>query len=100
MCCLSVFLIVFHWFYRAGVPKGAKGALNRPLKSKQAPKPAEAFEDLRKEVFTMLCYLGPHLSHDPVLFAKIVRLGKGFMKEVIKILKHPFVESGRHNETA
>ncbi len=30
----------------------------------------------------MLGYLGPHLSHDPILFAKIVRLGKGFMKEV------------------
>ncbi len=24
----------------------------------------------------------PHLSHDPVLFAKVVRLGKSFMKEV------------------
>jgi len=31
----------------------------------------------------MLCYLGPHLSHDPILFAKIVRLGKAFMKEVL-----------------
>lgn len=30
----------------------------------------------------MLGYLGPHLSHDPILFAKIVRLGKAFMKEV------------------
>lgn len=30
----------------------------------------------------MLCYLGPHLSHDPILFAKVVRLGKAFMKEV------------------
>lgn len=30
----------------------------------------------------MICYLGPHLSHDPILFAKIVRLGKSFMKEV------------------
>ena len=29
----------------------------------------------------MLCYLGPHLSHDPVLFAKVVRIGKSFMKE-------------------
>ncbi|MEQ2168368.1 hypothetical protein GOODEAATRI_013591, partial [Goodea atripinnis] len=31
---------------------------------------------------SMFCYLGPHLSHDPILFAKIVRLGKAFMKEV------------------
>lgn len=30
----------------------------------------------------MLGYLGPHLSNDPILFAKIVRLGKAFMKEV------------------
>ncbi|KAL0176839.1 hypothetical protein M9458_029169, partial [Cirrhinus mrigala] len=52
-----------------------------PLRSKQAPRPAESFEDLSRDVFTMLCYLGPHLSHDPILFAKIVRLGKSFMKE-------------------
>ncbi|MGH0172612.1 UNVERIFIED_CONTAM: hypothetical protein FKN15_063864 [Acipenser sinensis] len=79
--CQLLHITIEPLYRRAGVPKGAKGALNQPLKSKQAPKPAEAFEDLRKEVFTMLCYLGPHLSHDPVLFAKIVRLGKGFMKE-------------------
>lgn len=30
----------------------------------------------------MLGYLGPHLSNDSILFAKIVRLGKAFMKEV------------------
>lgn len=33
----------------------------------------------------MFCYLGPHLSHDPILFAKVVRIGKSFMKEVSKI---------------
>ncbi|MEQ2212310.1 hypothetical protein XENOCAPTIV_029127, partial [Xenoophorus captivus] len=43
--------------------------------------PTESFEDLRKDTFSMFCYLGPHLSHDPILFAKIVRLGKAFMKE-------------------
>lgn len=67
---------------RAGVPKGAKGSLMTRLRNKQAPRQAETFEDLSKDVFTMLCYLGPHLSHDPILFAKIVRLGKSFMKEV------------------
>lgn len=56
----------------------------QPLKNKRAPQPAETFEDLRKDTFSMLCYLGPHLSHDPILFAKVVRLGKAFMKEVIK----------------
>lgn len=53
-----------------------------PLRNKRAPRPAETFEDLRKDTFSMLSYLGPHLSHDPILFAKIVRLGKAFMKEV------------------
>uniref|UniRef100_A0A672JPV9 THO complex subunit 2 n=1 Tax=Salarias fasciatus TaxID=181472 RepID=A0A672JPV9_SALFA len=48
---------------------------------RRAPQPAENFEDLRRDIFSMLGYLGPHLSHDPILFAKIVRLGKAFMKE-------------------
>lgn len=68
--------------FRVGVPKGAKGSPISPLPNKRAPKQADSFEDLRKEVFNMLCYLGPHLSHDPILFAKVVRLGKAFMKEV------------------
>ncbi|XP_065124054.1 THO complex subunit 2 [Paramisgurnus dabryanus] len=68
-------------YRRAGMPKGAKGGLMAPLRNKQAPQPAESFDDLSKDVFIMLCYLGPHLSHDPILFAKIVRLGKSFMKE-------------------
>lgn len=68
--------------FRAGVPKGAKGRQMRPLRNKRAPRPAESFDELRREVFGMLGYLGPHLSHDPILFAKVVRLGKGFMKEV------------------
>ncbi|XP_072520421.1 THO complex subunit 2 isoform X2 [Salminus brasiliensis] len=79
--CQLLHLIVEPLYRRAGVPKGAKGCLLKPLRSKQAPTPVETFEDLFKEVFTMLGYLGPHLSHDPILFAKIVRLGKNFMKE-------------------
>ncbi|XP_068267883.1 THO complex subunit 2 isoform X1 [Nyctibius grandis] len=69
-------------YRRVGVPKGAKGSPISPLPNKRAPKQADSFEELRKEVFNMLCYLGPHLSHDPILFAKVVRLGKAFMKEV------------------
>uniref|UniRef100_A0A6Q2Z6K4 THO complex subunit 2 n=1 Tax=Esox lucius TaxID=8010 RepID=A0A6Q2Z6K4_ESOLU len=79
--CQLVHLTVEPLYRRAGVPKGAKGCVMRPLRNKRAPRPAESFEDLRRDVFSMLCYLGPHLSHDPILFAKIVRLGKGFMKE-------------------
>ncbi len=75
---------VTHWSvpHRAGLPKGARGCVMHPLRSKLAPRPAESFEDLRRDTFSMLGYLGPHLSHDPILFAKIVRLGKAFMKEV------------------
>lgn len=80
-------------FYRAGVPKGAKGCVLKLLRNRQAPPPVESFEDLSKDVFTMLGYLGPHLSHDPILFAKIVRLGKSFMKEV-KELKNGIELSG------
>ncbi|XP_046906412.1 THO complex subunit 2 [Hypomesus transpacificus] len=79
--CQLLHLSVEPLYRRAGVPKGAKGCVLRPLRSKRAPRPAETFEDLRRDAFRMLCYLGPHLSHDPILFAKIVRLGKGFMKE-------------------
>ncbi|XP_041750983.2 THO complex subunit 2 [Coregonus clupeaformis] len=79
--CQLLHLTVEPLYRRAGVPKGAKGCVMRPLRNKRAPRPAESFEDLRRDVFSMLCYLGPHLSHDPILFAKIVRLGKGFMKE-------------------
>lgn len=68
--------------HRAGLPKGARGCVLQPLRNKRAPRPAETFEDLRRDTFSMLGYLGPHLSNDPILFAKIVRLGKAFMKEV------------------
>ncbi|XP_047462426.1 THO complex subunit 2 [Mugil cephalus] len=79
--CQLVHLTIEPLYRRAGVPKGARGCVMQPLRNKGALCPAESFEDLRRNIFSMLCYLGPHLSHDPILFAKIVRLGKGFMKE-------------------
>ncbi|XP_072302484.1 THO complex subunit 2 isoform X2 [Eucyclogobius newberryi] len=79
--CQLVHLTVEPLYRRAGVPKGARASVVRPLRNKRAPRPAETFEDLRRDTFSMLGYLGPHLLHDPILFAKIVRLGKGFMKE-------------------
>lgn len=78
-------LFIHFLFSRVGVPKGAKGSPINALQNKKAPKQAESFEDLRRDVFNMFCYLGPHLSHDPILFAKVVRIGKSFMKEVSKI---------------
>ncbi|XP_068813871.1 THO complex subunit 2 isoform X6 [Struthio camelus] len=79
--CQLVHVTIEPLYRRVGVPKGAKGSPIPSLPNKRAPKQADSFEDLRKEVFNMLCYLGPHLSHDPILFAKVVRLGKAFMKE-------------------
>ncbi|KAK2527352.1 Thoc2 [Columba guinea] len=79
--CQLVHVTIEPLYRRVGVPKGAKGSPISSLPNKRAPKQADSFEDLRKEVFNMLCYLGPHLSHDPILFAKVVRLGKAFMKE-------------------
>lgn len=61
--------------------------MHKPLSNQQAPPTVESFEDLGKDAVTMLGYLGPHLSHDPVLFAKTVRLGKSFMKEVRRSLR-------------
>ncbi|XP_049598530.1 THO complex subunit 2 isoform X1 [Syngnathus scovelli] len=79
--CQLLHLTVDPLYRGVGLPKGARGCVMNPLKNKRAPKPAESFEDLRREAFSMLGYLGPHLTHDPILFAKIVRLGKAFMKE-------------------
>lgn len=69
---------------RVGLPKGARGRPFNPLRSKGAPQLTENFEDLRRDTFSMLGYLGPHLSNDPILIAKVARLGKAFMKEVEK----------------
>ncbi|XP_072287393.1 THO complex subunit 2 [Pyxicephalus adspersus] len=79
--CSLIHITIEPLYRRVGVPKGAKGTRVSPLQSQKAPKPVEYFEDLRRDVFNMLCFLGPHLSHDPILLAKIVRLGKALMKE-------------------
>ncbi|GAB1302737.1 THO complex subunit 2 [Apodemus speciosus] len=79
--CKLIHITVEPLYRRVGVPKGAKGSPISALQNKRAPKQVESFEDLRRDVFNMFCYLGPHLSHDPILFAKVVRIGKSFMKE-------------------
>ncbi|XP_060039218.1 THO complex subunit 2 isoform X6 [Erinaceus europaeus] len=79
--CKLIHISIEPLYRRVGVPKGAKGSPVNALPNKKAPKQAETFEDLRRDVFNMFCYLGPHLSHDPILFAKVVRIGKSFMKE-------------------
>uniref|UniRef100_G1QFK8 THO complex subunit 2 n=1 Tax=Myotis lucifugus TaxID=59463 RepID=G1QFK8_MYOLU len=79
--CKLIHITIEPLYRRVGVPKGAKGSPVNALQNKRAPKQAESFEDLRTDVFNMFCYLGPHLSRDPILFAKVVRIGKSFMKE-------------------
>ncbi|XP_066227917.1 THO complex subunit 2-like [Saccopteryx leptura] len=79
--CKLIHVTIEPLYRRVGIPKGAKGSPVNALQNKRAPKQAESFEDLRRYVFNMLCYLGPHLSYDPILFAKMVRIGKSFMKE-------------------
>ncbi|XP_045439509.1 THO complex subunit 2 isoform X6 [Pipistrellus kuhlii] len=79
--CKLIHITIEPLYRRVGVPKGAKGSPVNALQNKRAPKQAESYEDLRRDVFNMFCYLGPHLSHDPILFAKVVRIGKSFMKE-------------------
>uniref|UniRef100_A0A8I3PUW5 THO complex subunit 2 n=1 Tax=Canis lupus familiaris TaxID=9615 RepID=A0A8I3PUW5_CANLF len=73
--CKLIHITIEPLYRRVGVPKGAKGSPVNALQNKRAPKQAESFEDLRRDVFNMFCYLGPHLSHDPILFAKVVILG-------------------------
>ncbi|XP_037678702.1 THO complex subunit 2 [Choloepus didactylus] len=79
--CKLIHITIEPLYRRVGIPKGAKGSPVNALQNKRAPKQAESFEDLKRDVFNMFCYLGPHLSHDPILFAKVVRIGKSFMKE-------------------
>ncbi|XP_072285366.1 THO complex subunit 2-like [Pyxicephalus adspersus] len=79
--CHLIHITIEPLYRRVGVPKGSKGSHVSPLQCQKAPKPVELFEDLKRDVFSMLCFLGPHLSHDPILLAKIVRLGKALMKE-------------------
>ncbi|KAK2503524.1 hypothetical protein MC885_006227 [Smutsia gigantea] len=79
--CKLIHITIEPLYQRVGIRKGAKGSPVNALQNNRAPKQAESFEDLRRDVFSMFCYLGPHLSHDPILFAKVVRIGKSFMKE-------------------
>ncbi|XP_036596611.1 THO complex subunit 2-like [Trichosurus vulpecula] len=79
--CQLIHLTIEPLYQRLGIPAGAKGKPVHFLENKRAPKQVENFEDLREVVFSMLSHLGPNLSHDAILFAKVVRLGKAFMKE-------------------
>ena len=63
-------------------PRAAKGSPRSSSSSlaSQLLKPCSKAEDLYPDVFEMLYCLGPHISRDPPLFAKILRLGRAFFK--------------------
>ncbi|XP_068717940.1 THO complex subunit 2-like [Montipora capricornis] len=65
--------------YRRHSSKAARGRPYVPVAG--GPPQCKAFTDLPHSVFPMLLHLGPHLSTDPILMAKILRIGKGFMKD-------------------
>ncbi|XP_066928394.1 THO complex subunit 2-like [Clytia hemisphaerica] len=60
-------------------PKGALGNVYRSQRG--FPQPCLQYSQLTDDVFPMLFKLGPYLSYDPVLFVKVVRVAKGFIKE-------------------
>ncbi|XP_028517932.1 THO complex subunit 2 isoform X2 [Exaiptasia diaphana] len=65
--------------YRKHASKAARG---RPYTTVSgAPKQVQSYTDLIQDVFPMFNQLGPYLSCDPILMAKILRIGKGFLKE-------------------
>ena len=64
--------------------KAARGRPYAPVPG--GPPQCKAFTDLPHCVFPMLIHLGPHLSSDPILMAKILRISKGFMKDVRQFL--------------
>ena len=65
--------------------KAARGRPYAPVP--EGPPQCKAFTDMPLYVFPMLLHLGPHLSTDPILMAKILRISKGFMKDVRYLFK-------------
>ncbi|XP_044176473.1 THO complex subunit 2-like isoform X1 [Acropora millepora] len=65
--------------YRRHSSKAARGRPYVPVAG--GPPQCKLFTDLPQNVFPMLLHLGPHLSTDPILMAKILRISKGFMKD-------------------
>ncbi|XP_052077849.1 THO complex subunit 2-like isoform X3 [Mytilus californianus] len=67
-------------FYRenCGIPKKIlKGKIKQDKKVPQV----NSYRELHLQVFSILRYLGPYTAYDPVLIAKIIRLGKTFMSK-------------------
>ncbi|XP_077984941.1 THO complex subunit 2-like isoform X2 [Glandiceps talaboti] len=67
-------------YKRCSVPRGSKRRAHKVLANSKAPKPVQEFTDLVDDVCKICAYLGPHMSKDPVLIVKLLRIGKAFMK--------------------
>ena len=76
--CFILYCFVF--LFSKLCPKGALGNVYRSQRG--YPQPCLQYSQLADNVFPMLYKLGPYLSTDPVLFVKVVRVAKGFVKEV------------------
>lgn len=61
-------------------PKGAVGNVYRT--NRGYPQPCLQYTQLPDNIIPMLRKLGPYVSIDPVLMVKVIRVFKGFMKEV------------------
>lgn len=43
----------------------------------------ESLQELASDIFPILRYVGPHMSWDPVLMVKLIRMGKYMMQRVV-----------------
>ncbi|KAK3752595.1 hypothetical protein QZH41_018789 [Actinostola sp. cb2023] len=75
--------------YRKHASKAARGRSYTTISG--GPRQVHSYSDLQNDVFPMFNQLGPYLSCDPILMAKILRVGKGFLKE------NPFVFEEKPN---
>ena len=73
---------VFFYFFSKFSPKAAVGNIYRTCRG--FPQPCLEYSQLCDYILPMLSKLGSHISIDPVLMVKIIRVTKGFLKEVSK----------------
>ncbi|KAK3866040.1 hypothetical protein Pcinc_028398 [Petrolisthes cinctipes] len=65
-----------------GLPTRVSGRVVECLDNPLGPPPVHNLSDLSTSVFPMLSALGPHLSHDPALMYKMVRVAKHALKQM------------------
>ncbi|XP_046666105.1 THO complex subunit 2 isoform X1 [Homalodisca vitripennis] len=81
MCRLLHSLIEPVYRKNSGLGPKVTGRVCPPPASRQAPKPANTFLELRSVVIPMLYALGPSLHHDLVLVYKVIRVLKASLEQ-------------------